>query len=521
MEGHGDRMYQLLLGEIVARNARKFPGKCALKWAGGERSYGEMNSRINALAHVFMGMGVGKGDKVGVLLANGPEIIECCYAAFKIGAVAVPLNFRLSGTELEYIIHNAESRVLVLGKEFTETVRDIRANLPLVGNLVVAGAPGSGDMHELESLIGRHPRQEPQIEIEDDDDALILYTSGTTGRPKGAVMSHKAFLLNALTWSMAYHAQFEDKLLCIPPLFHVASLGYTLSQFYVGATVHIESSFDPKRTWEIVDREKITTLFLVPAMWIALLQVEGFHSYDRSSLRILNTGAAIMPVEVKKRVLDTFPNAGIFDCFGQTEMSGGVTILDARDALRKPGSVGKAVPLVEILLVDDQEREVRVGEVGEAVYRGPTVTKGYYRNVEATREAMKGGWFHSGDLLRQDSEGFYYVVDRKKDMIISGGENIYPAEVEEVLYSHPEVLEAAVIGIPDTKWGESVKAVLALKPGKRLSEEEVIEFCKTKLASYKKPKSVEFVDALPKSAAGKILKTVIREKYWADRERKI
>jgi len=521
MEEQYNPMYQLLLGEVIARNARKFPEKRALIWAEGERTYGEMNARINALAHSLTRMGVGKGDKVAILLPNVPETIEACYAAFKIGAVAVPLNFRLSGNELEYIINNADARILILGHEFSETIGQIRPMLSLIREFIVVGTSSKRDMKPYEDLIGKGMDEEPHCRLFDDDDALILYTSGTTGRPKGAVMSHKAFMLNAFSWAMAYHAEFDDILVCIPPLFHVASLGYTLTQFYVGASVYIEHSFDPKRTWEIVHREKITTLFLVPAMWIALLQVEGIQSYDRSSLRILNTGAAIMPIEVKRKILETFPNAGIFDCFGQTEMAGGVTILDARDALRKPGSVGKAVPFLEIRLVDDEEREVMRGEVGEAVYRGPTVTKGYYKNPEATREAMKGGWFHSGDLLRQDEEGYYFIVDRKKDMIISGGENIYPAEIEQVLYEHPAVLEAAVIGIPDPKWGESVKAVVALKQGKQLSEEEVIAFCKTRLASYKKPKSVEFVDALPRSAAGKILKTIMRERYWKGQESKV
>jgi acyl-CoA synthetase (AMP-forming)/AMP-acid ligase II len=230
-------------------------------------------------------------------------------------------------------------------------------------------------------------------------------------------------------------------------------------------------------------------------------------------MRILNTGAAIMPIEVKNQILETFPNAGIYDCFGQTEMNGGVTILDARDAIRKPGSVGLAVPNLEIRLVDDDGQDVLPGEIGEGIYRGPTVMKSYYKNPTATAEAMRGGWFHSGDLLRQDEDGYYYVVDRKKDMLISGGENIYPAEIEEVLYQHPDILEAAVIGVPDPKWGENVKAIVVPKKGRILTADQIIEHCVTHLASYKKPKSVNFVDALPRSVAGKVLKTILRDEY--------
>jgi len=430
-------MYQLLLGDVIARNARKFPDKTALIWEKGSMSYGEFNERINAFSHSLKQMGVGKGDKVAFLLPNGREILEACYSVFKIGAIAVPINFRLAANEIEYILKNSDAQILVLGCEFIESVKEIRGNVSLVREFILVGDEFEKDMKQYEELIKGEQNQEPRIVLSDDDDALILYTSGTTGLPKGAVISHKSFFNNAISWAMAYHTEFNDILLCIPPLFHVASLGYTLTQFYVGAAVYVDNAFEPAKTWEIITREKITTLFLVPAMWIQLLQVDNIGSYDCSSLRILNTGASIMPVEVKKLILETFPNAGIFDCFGQTEMNGGVTILDARDALRKPGSIGKAVPLVEIRLIDDEGQEVSVGEVGEAIYRGATVTKGYYKNPEATIEAMKGGWFHSGDLLRKDDEGFYYVVDPKKDMIISGGENIYPAEIEAVLYSHP------------------------------------------------------------------------------------
>ncbi len=513
MDKNDMSIHQLLLGDVVARNARKFPGKTALRWDGGRLTYKAFNSRINSVANAFMAMGVNRGNKVGLLLANGPEILELCFALFKIGAVAVPLNFRLAAKEIEYILNNSDAEILVFGQEFTSAVQSIRPDLPNIHDFIAVGGPASGDMKAYRSLILFSNDAEPKNHIDDDDDALMLYTSGTTGRPKGAVMTHKGFLMNAINWVVAYRTEHDDILLCIPPLFHVAALGYVLTQFYMGASVYIEKMFDPRRTWEVIQRERITTLFLVPAMWIALLQVENTDRYDASSMKILNTGAAIMPIEIKNRILKTFPNAGIFDCFGQTEMNGGVTILDARDALKKPGSVGLAVPNLEIRIVDNDGQDVLPGGIGEGIYRGPTVMKSYYKNPAATAEAMKGGWFHSGDLLRQDEDGYYYVVDRKKDMLISGGENIYPAEIEEILYKNPDILEAAVIGVPDQKWGESVKAIVVIKAGKTLTEKQVIEHCKEHLAGYKKPKSVIFVDKLPRSVAGKVLKMVLRDEY--------
>jgi acyl-CoA synthetase (AMP-forming)/AMP-acid ligase II len=244
-----------------------------------------------------------------------------------------------------------------------------------------------------------------------------------------------------------------------------------------------------------------------------LLQLPDLDKYDTSSLEVWASGAAILPTETRRQIIKTFPNVKIFDLFGQTEMSPLVAGLSHSESEGREGSVGRAIPFIEIRVVDDNDNDVPVGEVGEAIYRGPTVMKEYYKNPEATAAAMKGGWFHSGDLVRRDAEGYIYVVDRKKDMIISGAENIYPAEIEEVLYRHPKVLECAVIGAYDEEWGESVKALIALKQGEQLTEEEVVDFCKQHLASYKKPKSVEFVDALPRNPAGKVLKTVLREKY--------
>ena len=271
--------------------------------------------------------------------------------------------------------------------------------------------------------------------------------------------------------------------------------------------------FNPVEVMQLLEREKCDSVLLIPAMANFLLQMPDLDKYDTSSLKAWFSGAAVLPTELRNRFTEAFPQVKIFDCFGQTESNALVSMLRPSDAERKVASVGRAIPFVEIRVVDDQDRDVPVGEVGEAIYRGPTIMREYYNSPEATAAAFRNGWFHSGDAVRRDEEGFIYVVDRKTDMIISGGENIYPAEIEEVLFKHPKILEAAVIGVHDEQWGESVKAIVVTKPGQTLTEEEVIEFCKDRLASYKKPRSVDFIDALPRNPAMKVLKRVLREKY--------
>ncbi len=290
--------------------------------------------------------------------------------------------------------------------------------------------------------------------------------------------------------------------------------GIQMSHLLIGATVVLPTQmFNPQEVLQHIQQEKLDSILLIPAMANFLLAMPDIDQYDTSSLKVWVSGASVLPTETRSRFQERFPQVNIFDCFGQTESCGIVSILRPSDAERKQASVGKALPYVEIRVVDDEDRDVPVGEPGEAIYRGPNMTKGYYKNPEANAKALRGGWFHSGDLVRQDEEGFLYIVDRKTDMIVSGGENIYPAEIEEVLYKHPKILEAAVIGVHDEQWGESVKAIVVPQRGETLTEEEVIEFCKDNLASYKKPKSVDFVDALPRNPAMKVLKTTLREKY--------
>ncbi len=511
---------RLLLGELIARNARKFPDKEAVIFGDTRLTYREFGARINRLAHAFMDMGIGRGEKVAILSFNCNQYLECYFALGKIGAVAVPLNFRLHPDELKFITNNADALAMVVGEQFVEIARGLKQDLPKVRRYIsLTPEPVEGMLH-FESMLRQYPDEEPLVPVEEDDPAFIMYTAGTTGRPKGAVLTHKN---QVMMWALAVMEvasepnigdMYQFRVCSPPPIFHLASFGYVEAHLLIGATVVLPTQvFDGAEILQIIEREKIDSILLVPAMASFLLLHPDLHKYDTSSLKVWITGAAVLPTATRKAIGEHFPNVNLFDCFGQTESSAIVSILRPSDARRKAACVGKALPFIQIRVVDDQDRDVPVGEVGEAIYQGPTIMKEYYNNPEGTAQAMRGGWFHSGDMVRQDEEGYIYVVDRKTDMIVSGAENIYPAEVEEVLYKHPKIAEAAVIGVHDDAWGEAVKAIVVPKPGVELTEEEVIEFCKDHLASYKKPKSVDFIDALPRNPAMKVLKTVLREKY--------
>lgn len=503
---------KFVLGELLARQSRKFPDKLALVYNNTRLSYRELNERVNRLANYLKGRGVKHGDKVGILLFNGNEVLEAYFASYKLGAVAVPVNFRFVGPEIEYILTHSDSSVLIYDAQFADTIQKIKLTLGKIHTFIIVGSPEGPDL-AYETAVKDVSVEEPLVIVDDNHPALIMYTSGTTGKPKGSVLSHKNQMINAINCCLEIGLNREDSYYCVPPLFHVAAQAICLFFIYLGGNIIIMREFNPVELVKGIEKEKPTTLFLVPAMWNFLFQVENLKEFDTSSLRIAITGAAIMPVKLKKQLLEEFPGIALFDCFGQTEMSPVTTILSPEHTLLKPDSVGRPVLNVEVRVVNDRDEDVPSGQIGEIVYRGPTTMLEYYKDPKATEEALKNGWFHSGDLVRMDKEGFVYVVDRKKDMIISGGENVYPAEVEEVLVKHPGVLEAAVIGVPSEKWGESVHAVIALKKSVEVTEKEITEHCAQHLAGYKKPRSVEYVELLPRNAAGKVVKNILRERH--------
>jgi fatty-acyl-CoA synthase len=511
---------RLLLGEIMARNSRKFPDKEALVYGKTRLTYRQLNARVNRLAHALLALGIRKGDKLAVMAHNCNQFMEAYFALAKIGGVAVPLNFRLNMEDTKYIVNHSDAQAFMMGEAFVPTVKGIQDDLPQVKNYIsISDTPVEG-MRHYESWISQYPDSEPLILVEEDDPVFIMYTAGTTGKPKGAVLTHKNEIVQWMLMGIFIRTEHaisdleEYKAFAAPPIFHLAAFGFCQFVFFEGQTVVLPTQvFDPAYIMKTIEEEKIDVILLVPVMAFFILLLPDLDKYDTSSLRVWVSGAAILPTETRRQIMQHFPRVNIFDLFGQTEMSPVVCGLRPSDAEGHETSVGRAIPFVEIRLVDDYDNEVPLGEVGEAVYRGPTVMKEYYKNPEATAQSMRGGWFHSTDLMRRDKEGFFYIVDRKKDMIISGGENIYPAEIEEVLYKHPKVVECAVIGVHDEQWGESVKAVVVCKSGETVTEGEIIEHCTQHLASYKKPKSVDFMASLPRNAAGKVLKTVLREKY--------
>lgn len=506
---------QLLIGEALKHAAHQVPNREAFVDGNKRLTYYEVLERATQLSGWLQEQGIRRNDKVGCLLKNGLPFVELYFSTSLIGAVFVPVNFRLASQEIEYIVNHSDIKILVIEEEFIETILPIVDKLPQLEKLVIVGNTDKNLGMETilyDSIYDRFYDFQTIEELTDNDAHAIIYTSGTTGKPKGAVLTHKNLYINGM--NKLYHTKSISgtKHLVIPPLFHVAALSLLVQTCLMEGTIIIHREFEPVTILETIQREKINSMFLVPSMWNFLFQESTLPNYDLSSMTNCSTGGAICPVEVKKRIMRIFKNASIHEAFGQTEMSPSTTYLSGEDSIlkNKTDSVGKPSINVRVRIVDDEMNDVPLGEVGEIVYQGPTMMKEYYKNEEATKDAFKGGWFHSGDLVRMDQDGYIYVVDRKKDMIISGGENIYPKEIEEVLYCHPDILEVAVIGVPDPKWGETVKAFIVMKPGKQLTKNQVIEYCQSQIASYKKPRVIEFVESLPRNASGKVLKTVLR-----------
>ena len=504
---------QLLVGELIRRQAHKIPNQLAFIYGEDRISYLELEKKTLHLAGWLQDQGLGIGEKVGMIFKNNLAFVEVMFATASAGGVSVPINFRLAPEEYVYIINHSDTKILFIEEEYQDMIQSISQKLVNVEQVVVVGKVNSMEMIPYNNIFLSNTEYS-SIEglVNEDDACMICYTSGTTGLPKGAVLTHRNVLMSALNSVVDSKIESGSKQLIVTPLFHIAGVGNLLISCTVGGTTVIHRDFSPEGVLKAIHEEKLNGLFMVPAMWNLVLQVPAINEYDLTSVKRCSTGAAICPLEVKENMMRHFTNAGLFDAFGQTEMSPTTTCLVPQDNLRKTNSVGKPVLNVEVRIVDENMNDVPVGEIGEIVYRGPTLMKEYYKNPEATEEAFQGGWFHSGDLVRQDDEGFIYVVDRRKDMIISGGENIYPAEVEAALYKHDSILEVAIVGVPDPQWGESVKAYIVLKKGKNLSEHEVIQHCLQHLASYKKPKFVEFLDELPRNPSGKILKRVLRDK---------
>jgi fatty-acyl-CoA synthase len=490
---------RLVLPELTGRAFRSRPHRPAVVFGAEVRTHAELHDRAARLASVLAAGGVQAGDRVALLLHNRIEFVEALLACHRLAAIAVPINFRLASDEIEYIL--ADSCAVALIADAPWPAAEVRMVLE-VGpdyDAAVASAP---------------PRREIR-EVLDDDVALMCYTSGTTGRPKGALLTHRNLVASTLSWIHEMRAGQDDVWLSGQPLFHIGGINGLLPFLVLGATVIITPStaFEPETMLRLIETHGVTMCIFVPTQWAAICASDSVRHVDPEQLRVAMWGASPAPRQTLEAMGYAFPRAAIVSAYGQTEMSGATTLLKGPDSTLKMGSVGRPMLGVELRVVDDDLRDVLPGEVGEVVYRGPNVMAGYHQQPDATREAFAGDWFHSGDLARFDEDGYLWLVDRKKDMIVSGGENVYPAEVERVLLDHPAVAEAAVIGVPHPRWVETPVGFVVTSGGAEPSEAELIAHCRQYLAGYKKPSAVLVVEELPRNAGGKVLKRRLRETY--------
>jgi len=497
----------------IARHAHAKPGEIYLRFEGTSITWAQIHERIGAVAAALSERGIRAGDRVAIMMTNRPEFLETMFAANALGAIVVPVNFRLAPDEIAYILTDSGASLLVVEEATAAAAASARSACAHEIGFVSTGHADGADPYFPDAAAAAGP---PDADVPEDSAALIMYTSGTTGRPKGAVLSHQNLHCQSLTLIRAWRLFDDDEVnLCASPLFHIASIGSVAPMALIGGTTVLLPSggFSSAGTLELMEAERVTSVFLVPAQWQLLCADPALSGRDLSALKTMSWGAAPATTTLLTRMAEAFPGVTNVAVFGQTEMSPVTCALSGEDALRKIGSVGKPVTMVAARVVDDDMKDVPPGEVGEIVYRGPSVMSGYWQNPEATAEAFRGGWFHSGDLVREDEEGFLYIVDRKKDMIITGGENVYCAEVENALSAHPAVAELAVIGAPHDRWGETPVAVAALVPGASLTVEELREWGTSRLARYKLPSVLHVTDALPRNASGKVLKTALRRQY--------
>lgn len=493
----------LLIGDALRRNAYKYPVKIAAKDAWRQLTYQELNDRVNRLANSLLNIGIKKGDAVALLVGNRIEHLEILFALAKIGALAIALDVKWRSIELASTLSSLQPVALFLEQDCLSEFTNAKGikGLDKV-NALTLGSKSFSEMFE-------GPNEEPELEVGEDDPFVVMITSGTTGFPKGCLASHRSYVLHCINNAIEKGLGVHDKALLASPIYFNAGRSFTAGILYFGGTVILHDRFEPIEVLKTIEREKITYLGAVPTMCERLLQVPGVENYDTSSLRCL----AITGGKVHQPVLEglrKYITPNVYRTYASTD-SGQMAISKPKDMDYKPLSAGRPVWCAELRIVDEAGKPLPVKEVGEIICKSPLATQGYYKNPEATDAAFRDGWFHTGDLGYFDEEGYLYVVGRKKDMVKSGGISIYPLEIESILYHHPDVLEAAVIGLPDPEWGESVRAVVVLKAGSEIQPQELIQFCKDRLASYKVPKSVNVVSSLPHTELGKVAKEKLKE----------
>ncbi len=517
------------VGTLFTKSARTYPEKLAIAYEDRALTYQQANERINKMANALTSLGIKKGNNVAILLPNCPEFLETLFACFKAGMGTVPINFRLHPKECSFIIDNSEAVAVILGDDFRDSLYTLKNEMPRVKHYICITEPLEGMLRYEALLKGQSPNF-LDVDVKGDDLAWLFYTSGTTGQPKGAMLTHHVLM----TMTMNFFADMtplgpEDVILHAAPLSHGSGL-YSLPNIAKGAgnVISKTKSFEPKVVFETIQRRKVTNMFMAPAMIKRLITSPDIDNYDLSSLKCIHYGGAPIYVEDLKAAVKKLGPIFV-QLFGQAESPMTISYLRKEEHLldgtmeqmKHLTSAGIPRTDLEVKIFDENDQELPPGEMGEIVVRGEVVIKGYWRDPKTTAETLRSGWLHTGDLGIMDEKGYIYILDRAKDMIISGGENIYSREIEDVILNHPAVHEVAVIGVPDNTWGEAVRAIVALKQGEKATQEEIINFCKDHLASYKKPKSVEFIDEIPKNPYGKVLKRELREKYWVGEARRV
>jgi len=520
----------MLIGNILQRALRLYPNKDAIVSGENRFSYAQFGERVNRLAHHLLSSGLAKGDCVAILHHNSHEFLEAYFAASMIGAILNPLNIRLSSGELSSILNDSKATLLIAAGRFRDKVEDLSRKGPVLEQVLYTGRgemPRSGQWLDYEdALKAQASSPPPESDISDQEIAHLYYTSGTTGMPKGVILTHKNITTHALCAIAELKLDDKDVWAHVAPLFHLADAWATFAITWVGGRHVIVPDFDPPEVLSTIQTQKVTLSNLIPTMLNMLVNTPGVETYDFSSLRVLLSGGAPIAPALVRKVMNTF-RCDYIQTYGMTETSPYLTVSILKDKLellppeeqfKYKAMTGRSIVGVDLKVVRPDGQEVKPDgkEVGEIIVRGDTISPGYWNRSEETEKAFKDGWFFTGDLAVQEGEGFVNIVDRKKDMIVTGGENVYCVEVEEVLYRHFDILEAAVIGVPDDHWGEAVKACIVLKEGKSISETEIIRFCKERIAPYKAPKSVDFCEALPKTGSGKISKKRLKDRYMTD-----
>lgn len=497
----------------LERNARNNSQKTAIIYQDKAHTYADFNQEVNRIANGLIRDGVKKGDKIAIMMKNSDQFAFIYYGILKAGGVAVPINFRLTSHEVNYILKDSDSIVVFADEDLSEIISEAAEGNHLLRQKIIVGSIKK-DHQILQSEFLHSSTEDPNIGVMEDDDAEILYTSGTTGLPKGVVLDHHRILHVGFGTMVTMKMGPEDQLLHIAPLFHSAQLNlFLLTGTFLGCTQVIRQDFHPVQTLKDIEQYKISLFFGVPTMYNFLLQVPNKEQYDLSSVKRCGYGAAPMHVALLEQAMELFGTDQFYNMCGLTEGGPGGVFLLPEEHQHKLGASGRANHFTDARIVDDNGEDVRPGEVGEFIIKGESIMKEYYKKPEETKKALKDGWLYTGDLATIDEEGFITLVDRKKDMIISGGENVYSTEVEQTLYKYPDILDAAVIGVPDQVWGETVAAIIVPKQGKKVNHEELLQFCRKQLAGYKIPRVIYETDQLPRNASGKVLKYQLREEY--------